>query len=145
MCAMTTPVPAVTRRVGAMIEVRALPWRPRRRRIDPDRLRVDATDLAFDDLAGAVIGLVGTVLLFVLAPLLAVVIAILLLPFEALLVAVLAVLLIAARFTGVIPWTVLVVDAAGAEHRETFRFLPSAVRRVRALTGARPRVRWSWS
>lgn len=130
----------------ATIEIRVLPWRPRRRRIELDpNGSPDLLD-AVDDPVGVLIGIGVVVLLYVAAPLLGVVLAILLLPVEVWVALVLGVLLLLARFTGVIPWTVAYTDDDGVLTRERFRFLPSAARRVRELTGdAGPRVRWHWA
>jgi len=132
----------------AFLEIRVLPWRPRRRTIDADLLREGAPDLLdlADDVAGVVIGVVGMILLYVAAPVVAVVLAVLLLPIEIWLVAAVALLLLLARFTGLIPWTVLVADGMHDEERERFRLLHRALRRVRELNGGgRPRVVWKWS
>ncbi|RHA44480.1 hypothetical protein [Cellulomonas rhizosphaerae] len=132
----------------AFLEIRVLPWRPRRRSIDPELLREGAGNgiELFDDVAGLVIGVVGTIVLYVAAPLVAVVLAILFLPVELGLVLAIAVLLLLARFTGLIPWTVLVADGLEDERREKYRLLHRAVRRVRELNGGgTPRVVWKWS
>ncbi|ROS26029.1 hypothetical protein EDF34_2355 [Cellulomonas sp. PhB150] len=132
----------------AFLEIRVLPWRPRRRTINPDDLRDAAPDSLdfFDDVAGLVIGVVMMIVLYVAAPVVAVVLAILFLPVELGLVLAIAVLLLLARFTGLIPWTVLVADGMEEERREKFRLLHRAVRRVRELNGGgTPRVVWTWS
>ncbi|MBD8059284.1 hypothetical protein IC607_09930 [Cellulomonas sp. JH27-2] len=133
----------------AALEIRVLPWRPRRRKIKPDDLREmssDAMDFADGDDSGVVlvVGILVTVLVFVFAPIVAVVLSIMFLPVEAGLVLVLGALVIVARFTGVIPWTVLVLTPEAEEH-ERFRLLHRAVRRVRELNGGgRPPVVWRW-
>ena len=58
----------------------------------------------------------------------------------------LAALLLVVRFTGITPWTVLIVNQVnGEETRETFRFMPSALRRIREINhDRRIQVRWHW-
>ncbi|MEN0130531.1 MAG: hypothetical protein AAGC49_13890 [Brevundimonas sp.] len=135
----------------AALEIRVLPWRPRRRKIDPDKLRDGVADVAdvasvIDDLPGAVIGLGMMLVCYVAAPLVAIALAILLIPAELGIVMALAALLLLARFVGLIPWTVVVVDPAGADdRRERFRLLHRAVNRVLELNGGRrPKVVWHW-
>ena len=106
----------------AALEIRVLPWRPRRRTIDPEKLRDrvgDATDVAtvVDSVPGLLIGLGAMVLCYVAAPLVAIVVAILLIPAELGLVVTIAALLILARFVGLIPWTVVVADPEVPEGR----------------------------
>lgn len=133
----------------AALEIRALPWRPRRRKIDPNDVREgagDVLDLADGDESGVVIviGLLVTILAFVFAPVAAVVLSIVFLPVEAGLVLLLGAIILVARFSGVIPWTVLVLTVDGEEHQR-FRLLHRAVRRVRELNGGgRPPVVWRW-
>lgn len=118
--------------------------------MDPDDLReavLQSNPLdGADDLGGIVLGLAVWITLLIAAPLVVLALAVLLLAVELPLVIALAALLAALRFTGVIPWTVLLVDrATGAESRERFRFLPSAIRRIREVsTSQRIEVRWSW-
>ena len=138
----------------AALEIRVLPWRPRRRTIDPEKLRDgvgEATDIdiVVDELPGALIGLGAMVVCYVAAPLVAIVLAILLIPAELGIVVTLAALLLLARFVGLIPWTVVVVDPDGDQHEqyrnEQYRLLHRAVNRVLELNGGgRPRVRWHW-
>jgi hypothetical protein len=139
---------------SALLEVRVLPWRPRTRVMDPDSFRQglspDVLGCA-DDLSGFVVGLVlGLalwVVLLVAAPVIVLVLAAAFLPVEITVVAALAVLLVVARFTGVIPWTVVVIDTLrGTETRERHRNLLRAVRRIRALNEEqRVLVRWAWA
>jgi len=136
----------------AALEIRVLPWRPRRRKVDPDKLRDtvgDVSDVAIlvDDLPGAVIGLGAMLLCYVAAPLVAIVLAILLIPAELGIVVTLAAVLLLARFVGLIPWTVVVVDPAAPEDRhERYRLLHRAVNRVLELNGGRrPKVVWHWA
>ncbi|MDM7855318.1 hypothetical protein [Cellulomonas alba] len=127
---------------GAFLDVRLLPWRPRLRHIDPDAVRANADVTAWsDDLAGFALSVVVSVLIFVAAPLVAVVLAVLLLPVEVWLVLSLGVLVVVARFAGLIPWAVVTPDGV-----ESYRFLPAALRRVRELDPTRRvRVRWHWA
>jgi len=132
----------------AALEIRVLPWRPRRRKFDSSDLADgagDVLDIVDDDTGiGLVIGLVATVVLLVFAPVTAVVLSILFLPVEAGIVLVVGALLLIARFTGVIPWHVLMLTPVGDEY-ETLRLLHRAVRRVRELNGGgRPPVVWRW-
>ncbi len=59
----------------------------------------------------------------------------------------LGVVLMVVRFTGLMPWTVVIVDmVTGAERRETYRNLWRATRRIRTVNGdRRVTIRWSWS
>ena len=109
-----------------------------------DRLDAAPTDL---DPGGIVVGLVATVVLWVLAPVLVVVLAVLLLSVEVPLLLILGVLILLVRFAGVVPWTVVTLDpVTDRETSESFRFLPSAVRRIRETNhDRRVRVRWAWS
>jgi hypothetical protein len=136
----------------AALEIRVLPWRPRRRTIDPEKLRDgvgDATDVAtvVESVPGVLIGIVAMILCYVAAPLVAIVLAILLIPAELGIVMALAVLLLLARFVGLIPWTVVVVEPEAPEdRREQYRLLHRAVNRVRELNGGgRPQVHWHWA
>jgi hypothetical protein len=142
-------VTGVSKHHVAAIEIRVLPWRPRRRKIDPEVIRDGATDVAdvVDDLPGLLIGIVAMILCYVAAPLVAIVLAILLIPAELGIVMALAVLLLLARFVGLIPWTVVVVEPEAPEdRREQYRLLHRAVNRVRELNGGgRPQVHWHWA
>ncbi|WP_029289153.1 hypothetical protein [Cellulomonas sp. HZM] len=130
----------------AFLEVRLLPWRPRARVMKPDTLRDAAFDVpVVDDLSGLVISVVMSVLMLVAAPVIVVVLAIVLLPLELWFVVVLGLLVVVARFAGVIPWTVMVVEGDD-EEAERFRWLPSALARVRECNGdRRVRVVWKWA
>ena len=139
---------------SAVLDVRLLPWRPRLRVMKPDTLRESSDqllDLGGDDLEGVLLSLVLSVALIVLvlvaAPVIVVVLAVLLLPLELQVLLLLAVVLPAARFLGVVPWTVLVLDpVTGEERPERHRFLWQAVRRVREVNhDRRVRVRWAWA
>jgi hypothetical protein len=142
-------VTGVSKHHVAAIEIRVLPWRPRRRKIDPEVIRDGATDVAdvVDDLPGLLIGLGAMIVCYVAAPLIAIVLAILLIPAELGIVLALAVLLLLARFVGLIPWTVVVVEPEAPEdRREQYRLLHRAVNRVRELNGGgRPQVHWHWA
>ncbi|MEQ6900936.1 hypothetical protein [Nocardioides sp. YIM 152588] len=133
----------------AMLDVRALPWRPRARVMKPDTLREHATlagPLDGDDLAGILFGLAAWIAVLVLAPLLVVVLAVALFSVELPLLLALAVLVVAARFLGLIPWTVLIVDRiTGEEMVERYRSILRAVRRIRDVNHDRSvKVRWAW-
>jgi hypothetical protein len=116
--------------------------------MDPDTLR-DGIDpfVGADDLGGVLVGLVLWVLVVVTAPLLVLVIAALLLSVELPVAVAIGLLYLVARFAGVVPWTVLVIDPeAGTERRERYRTLWGAVSRVRAVNGGgRTEVRWAWA
>ena len=131
----------------ALLDVRVLPWRPRARVMSPDTLRENADPfLPDDDIAGVVLGLALWLAIIVTAPLLVLLLAAGLLSIELPVVLALAVLLGVVRFTGVIPWTVVVVDrVTGGERQESYRSLWRAARRIRAInTDRRVRVRWAW-
>ncbi len=136
---------------SALLEVRVLPWRPRTRALEPARVRELASDgdpfLGVDDITGVAITLAVWLAIVVAAPLVVLVLAAALLSVELPVVVALAVLLLLARFTGVIPWTVVVVDrVTGAERREHHRSLVRAVRRIRAVNAdRRVVVRWAWA
>ena len=139
---------------SALLEVRVLPWRPRRRVLDKDLIGEGGPpDLVSgaDDPAGVVVGIVLSlvvwILLIVAAPLIVLVLAIAFLPVEIAFVAVLALLLVVARLLGVVPWTVVVVDLVQkTERRESYRNLLHAVRRIRELNhDRRVLVRWAWA
>ena len=119
--------------------------------IDADKLRevvASGDPLAgADDLAGVVISLGLWVAILVLAPLVVLVLAIVLLPLELATVVVVVPLFVVARFAGVIPWKVLLVDAlTGEESRESYRNVLTARRRIREVNAdQRVPVRWAWS
>jgi hypothetical protein len=132
----------------ALLDVRVMPWRPRRRVLDPDRLRENADPLAaVDDLPGVVIALALWLLIVIAAPLVVLVLAVGLLSVELPLALGLGLVLVVVRFTGLLPWTVVIVDHVGGhERRESYRNLLSALRRIRAVNGdRRVRVRWAWA
>jgi hypothetical protein len=137
----------------AVLDVRVLPWRPRRRMMDPDDF-VDGvisdgpdTVLWADDLAGVVVGIGVWLFLIISAPLIVALLAVLAFSVELPLVLALGLLLAVVRFAGIIPWTVLVVDpASGVESTERYRNLLHAVRRIREVNQVtRVPVRWSWA
>jgi len=121
----------------AVIDLRVLPWRPKRRVKD---LGVDLATLAggIDGLGvvvSVIVAIVGTLVLLVFAVSLVVVLL------ELWIVAVVALALVLARFAGLLPW---VVDT-GRGTFERYRWLPRATRRVRELNGGGPaRMRWRW-
>lgn len=104
-------------------------------------------DLMFDDLGGIVLGIVVWIGLIIAAPLVVLILAALLFSVELPIVIAIAVLLLVVRFTGITPWTVLTVNQVdGEESRETFRFLPSALKRIRETNqDRRIQVRWHWA
>ncbi|SFK12624.1 hypothetical protein [Cellulomonas sp. KH9] len=121
---------------AAVIDLRVLPWRPRRRYKGPD---VDFALFSGTELLGGVVALVVAVLGAV--ALLLVVVALALVVLELWIVALVALALLLARFVGLLPW---VVDT-GRGGYERYRWLPHATRRVRELNGGGPaRVRWRW-
>jgi hypothetical protein len=101
----------------------------------------------FDGVAGIVIGLAVWLTILVAAPLVALVLAAGLFSVELPVVVALAVLLVVARFIGLIPWTVIVLDkASGDERSERYRNLWTATRRIRSLNDdRRVNVRWAWA
>lgn len=135
----------------AFLEVRVLPWRPRRRAISADSFREGVAQVdplaAADDIPGLVLGLAAWLAVLILAPLVVLLLAVLLLPFELVLVAALALLLVLARLLGVVPWTVLLLDVVtGAEKRERYRNGLRARRRILEVNAERRvPVRWAWS
>ena len=134
----------------AFVDIRVLPWRPRRRTMRAADLREAALSgdplLGADDPGGIVLGLGIWLVVVVAAPLVVLVLAVLLLSVELPVVVALALLLAVLRFAGVVPWTVGIVDTLGTERRESYRNVVRAVRRVREVNG-RPevRVRWAWA
>lgn len=132
---------------SALIDVRVLPWRPRARVMQPDTLRENVDPFStFDDLEGVVIGLAMWLVVIVAAPLIVLVLAAGLLSVELPVVVVLGVLLLLIRFTGLLPWQVLIIDqVTGEGRRESYRNLWRAARRVRTLNSdRRVKVRWAW-
>jgi hypothetical protein len=132
----------------ALLDVRLLPWGPRTRVMKPSTLRENADPLmAADDVAGILVGLALWLVVLVAAPLVVLVLAAGLLSVELPVVLALGVVLMAVRFTGLMPWTVVIVDkVTGAERRETYRNLWRAARRIRAINGdRRVKIRWSWA
>lgn len=123
----------------AVIEVQVLPWRPRRRVPDPG---IDLSPLgdAADDLIGGVVAVVVGVLAALVA--LVVVLGVVVVLLELWVVGVVALLLLLARFAGVLPWVVY----TGLGTYERYRWLPNAAARVRELNGSRhARFSWQWS
>lgn len=135
----------------AFLEVRVLPWRPRRRVLSADGLREGVAQVdplaAADDVPGLVLGLAAWLAVLVLAPVVVLVLAVVLLPFELALVAALALLMVLARLLGVVPWTVLLLDVvSGSEQRETYRNGLRARRRILEVNDdQRVPVRCAWT
>lgn len=132
---------------SALIDVRVLPWRPRARVMQPDTLRENVDPFSgFDDLQGVVVGLALWLVIIIAAPLIVLLLAAGLFSVELPLVVVLGVLLFLVRFTGLMPWQVLVIDhVTGEERRESYRNLWRAAGRVRSLNSdRRVKVRWAW-
>lgn len=133
----------------ALLDVRVFPWRPRARVMKPATLsqNADSSLWDFDGVAGIVIGLAVWLTILVAAPLVALVLAAGLFSVELPVVVALAVLLVVARFIGLIPWTVIVLDkASGDERSERYRNLWTATRRIRSLNDdRRVNVRWAWA
>jgi hypothetical protein len=135
---------------SAFLEVRLFPWRPRQRLSRGGRY-LDGADFGdfagFDDLAGLALVVAIGLLVILLAPVLVVVLGALLFSLEVAALLGIAVFLVLARFAGLLPWTVVVVNrVSGEERRESVRTLVRAVRRVREVNGERRvHVRWAWS
>ena len=132
----------------ALLDVRVLPWRPRARVMKPNTLRENADPfVAVDDLAGVVLGLALWLLIIVAAPLIVLVLAAGLLSVELPIVLALGLILLVVRFTGLLPWNVVIVhQVSGAERRESYRALWRAVGRIRAINhDRRVKVRWAWA
>ena len=100
-----------------------------------------------DDLSGLVFSLALWLLIIIAAPLMVLVLAAGLLSIELPVVVALGVLLAVIRFTGLLPWVVVIVDpTTGEERRETYRNLWRAAKRVRAVNlDGSVKVRWAWS
>ena len=135
---------------SALLEVRLLPWRPQPRVMKASTLRetVDLDQLGgVDDIAGLVLVLALWLTILLAAPVLVIVLAALLFSVELPLLIGIGLLLALARFAGLVPWTVLIVNkVTGDERRESTRNVLRAVRRVREVNGERRvLVRWAWS
>ena len=132
----------------ALLDVRVLPWRPRARVMSADTLR-DIGDpfMLVDDLSGLLVGLALWLAIIIAAPLVVLVLAAGLFSIELPVLLALGAVLLVVRFTGLMPWTVVIVDrVTGEERRETYRNLWRAVRRIRAVNSdRRVNVRWAWS
>jgi len=107
----------------------------------PDTLRANLDPSFFDaadDLHGVVIGFAVWLVIMLAAPLVVLVLAAGLLSVELPIVVVLAVVFVVVRFTGLMPWEVLIVDlVSGEERRERYRFLWRALRRIREVNNGR--------
>lgn len=132
----------------ALLDVRVLPWRPRARVMKPDTLR-DTADpfMAVDDLQGVILGLALWLVIIIAAPLIVLLLAAGLLSIELPIVVALGLLLLMIRFTGLLPWMVVIIDqVTGEERRETYRNLWRAARRIRSVNSdRRVKVRCAWS
>lgn len=131
----------------ALLDVRVFPWRPRVRVMKASELRENADiPVGMDDVEGLVIGLALWLAIIVAAPLVVLVLAAALLSVELPVVVAAALVLAAIRFTGLLPWAVVVVDqVTGEERRESYRNLWHAAGRIRALNADRRiKVRWAW-
>ncbi|MGN6721252.1 MAG: hypothetical protein ACTHJM_01415 [Marmoricola sp.] len=132
----------------ALLDVRVLPWRVRARVMRPDVLRENVDPLmAVDDLSGVIFGLVLWIVILTAAPLIVLILAALLFSIELPIVLLLAVLLVIVRFTGVVPWTVVIINNVNrSETTESYRNIFRAVRRIREINGDRKvHVRWAWT
>ena len=132
----------------ALLDVRILPWRPRKRMMKASTLRDNADPFsASSDLEGVVVGLVLWLLIIIAAPVIVLVLAVGLLSIELPLVLVLGLALAVVRFTGVLPWTVVTINhVTGEERRDSYRNLWRAVRSIRAVNSdRRVKVRWAWA
>ena len=135
---------------SALLEVRLLPWLPRPRAMKASTLRrtVDLDQLGgVDDIAGLVLALAFWLTILLAAPVLVIVLAALLFSVELPLLIGVGLLLALARFAGLVPWTVLIINkVTGDERRESTRNVLRAVRRVREINDERRvLVRWAWS
>jgi hypothetical protein len=82
----------------------------------------------------------------VAAPLLVVLLAAALFPVELALALIVAGLILVVRFTGIVPWTVVITDPGGNTDTERYRSLLHAIRRVRGVNGVRQvAVQFSWT
>ena len=99
------------------------------------------------DLAGVLLSLALWLVIIIAAPVIVLVLAVGLFSVELPLVLALGVILLVVRFTGLLPWEVVIVDQiTGSEQRERYRFLWRAVRRIRDVNGDRAvKVRWAWA
>ncbi len=132
----------------AVLDVRVAPWRPRARVMKADTLRAAADPVtSVDDLTGVLIGLALWLVVIIAAPLIVLVLAAVLLSVELPVVVVLALLVLVARFAGLIPWTVVILDpVTGAERRESYRSIWKATARIRGINSdRRVKVRWAWA
>jgi hypothetical protein len=135
----------------AVLDVRVLPWRPRARVMKASTLREGLSNFdplgGADDLHGFVLGLAAWLAIIVAAPVVVLVLAAVLFSVELPIVVAVAALLVVIRFTGFVPWEVLVIDpVSGRERRERHRSLLRAAKAVRGINGdRRVRVRWAWS
>lgn len=115
----------------------------------PDALRDNAGNFAFagDDLGGIVLGLALWLVIIIAAPLIVLALAAGLFSIELPIVVGLAVLLAVARFTGLVPWTVVIRDpTSGDERRESYRSIWRATTRIRGINADRQvKVRWAWA
>ena len=133
---------------AAVIRVRLVPWRMRPRRVSSSLLRENASNILDfgDDVASLFVSIGMWLAIIVAAPVITFLLAVVLLPFEAGLVAMLALALLAVRFAGVVPWTVVLIDNSGAEKIETYRSIARALRRVRSVNGSpRRAVQLVWA
>lgn len=132
----------------ALLDVRVMPWRPRARVMSAEALRDNAGSLtSVDDLSGVVLSLALWLLVIVAAPLIVLVLAVGLLSVELPLALALGLVLVVVRFTGLLPWTVMIInEVSGDERCETYRNLWTALRRIRGVNGdSRVKVRWAWA
>ena len=136
---------------SALLEIRVFPWRLRTRVMKARTLRakvahMDPT-LAADDLSGLVLGLGAWLTIMLAAPVLVLLLGAALFSVELPLLLIIGLGLVVARFAGLIPWTVVIIDrVTGNEQRESTRSFLGAMRRVREINGdRRVVVRWAWS
>jgi len=130
----------------ALLHVPVFPWRPRARVLKPDAVRENAAPALWDadGVEGLVIGLELWLVILVAAPLIVLVLAVGVFSVELPVVLTLAVLLGVAQFTGLIRWTVVVLDEVTGEGRtERYRNLWRATRRIWAVNHDLGVVRWA--
>ena len=132
---------------AAAFRLRVVPWGVRARRLRSSAIRTNASHvLDFpDDFAAMFLSLGIWVMLVICAPLITFLLAAVLLPFEVTLVAIIALVLLAIRFAGITPWTVVLINSGGVETTEKYRNIVRAVRRVRAVnSSSRVAVQLLW-
>jgi hypothetical protein len=129
----------LTKTQAAALRLRVVPWRVRARVLPSSVIRKNAGNVLDvpDDFASMFLSVGIWLMLVVGAPVIAFALAVMLLPFEVTLVAIIGLVLVAIRFAGVTPWTVVLINSGGEETTEKYRSIARAVRRVRAVNSSR--------